>query len=377
MLFERFQQARVVIVDDVAANTRLLESSLKAFGLRNIVSFSDSAAALDWLRANSWSLLLLDIDMPAPDGFEILRQLSDRDRGVSPVVIITALSDTVSRRCGLELGANDYLSKPVDLPEVILRVRSNLELSFANLALQQAKSGLEARVEQRTAQLNESYLAVMQTLTRAAAYRDNETGSHIQRIGESAALIARELGMDESWVELLRQAAPLHDVGKIGIPDHILLKPGALTEDERRIMNQHPQIGWDILNQEHPSPLTRMAADIALGHHEKWDGQGYPHGLSGEQIPLAARIVALCDVYDALRMPRPYKAAWSCERAQCYIREQAGKHFDPLLVRTLEGLYPRIEAIQHEWDDCRRTFSWQPPVQPNQPDTQTTASTST
>jgi putative two-component system response regulator len=377
MLFERFQQARVVIVDDVAANTRLLESSLKAFGLRNIVSFSDSGAALDWLRTNSWSLLLLDIDMPAPDGFEILRQLAERDRGASPVIMITALSDTVSRRTGLELGANDYLSKPVDLPEVILRVRSNLELSFASLALQEAKSGLEARVERRTAQLNESYLAVMQTLTRAAAYRDNETGNHIQRIGESAALIAEELGMDEDWVELLRQAAPLHDVGKIGIPDHILLKPGALTEDERRIMNQHPQIGWDILNQEHPSPLTRMAADIALGHHEKWDGKGYPHGVSGDQIPLAARIVALCDVYDALRTSRPYKAAWSSERAQCYIREQAGKQFDPRLVRILEGMYSRIEAIQHEQGGCRRTFSWDTPAQPGYPDTETTTSTST
>ncbi|SHM12293.1 HD domain-containing phosphohydrolase [Phytopseudomonas punonensis] len=351
MLSKNFSHCRVVIVDDVVANVRLLESSLKAFGLRNTISFSDSAVALDWLKKNPWNLLLLDIDMPAPNGFEILRQLADRDRSASPIMIITALGDAENRRTGLELGANDYIDKPVDLPEIILRVGSNLALSEARTALLSAKAGLEDRVRERTAQLDESYGAVIRTLTRAAAYRDNETGNHINRIGETSALVASVIGMDEAWIELLRQAAPMHDVGKIGIPDSILLKPGALTEQERLIMNEHPLIGFSILNDDHPSALTRMAAEIALNHHEKWDGSGYPNRLQGEQIPLSARIVALCDVYDALRMERPYKSAWPVERALAHIHEQSGLHFDPELVAILDPLISDIEAIRQRLGD--------------------------
>lgn len=352
MLSKDFSQSRVVIVDDVVANGRLLESSLKAFGMRNTISFSDSAAALDWLQHNPWNLLLLDLDMPAPNGFDILRALSARDRSCNPIIIITALNDSVSRRTGLELGANDYLSKPVDLPEVILRVRSNLQLSQASQALQETNMTLEQHVRERTAQLNQSYGALVRTLCRASAYRDSETGNHIVRIGESAALIAEAHGMSPEWVELMRQAAPMHDVGKIGIADHILLKPGPLNEEERQLMQQHPAIGHSILTDQHASTLTDLAAEIALSHHEKWDGSGYPNGLKGEQIPLSGRIVAICDVYDALRMPRPYKEPWPIEKAQAYIREQAGKHFDPQLVALVESLYEKIEALQHALSDC-------------------------
>jgi len=260
MLSKDFSQSRVVIVDDVVANSRLLESSLKAFGMRNTVSFSDSAAALDWLQHNPWNLLLLDLDMPAPNGFDILRALSERDRSCNPIIIITALNDSVSRRTGLELGANDYLSKPVDLPEVILRVRSNLQLSQASQALQETNMSLEQRVRERTAQLNQSYGALVRTLCRASAYRDSETGNHIVRIGESAALIAEAHGMSPEWVELMRQAAPMHDVGKIGIADHILLKPGPLNEEERQLMQQHPAIGHSILTDQHASALTDLAS---------------------------------------------------------------------------------------------------------------------
>ena len=179
MLSKDFRQSRVVIVDDVIANSRLLESSLRAFGLRDTISFSDSAAALDWLQHNPWSLLLLDLDMPAPNGFDILRALADRDRSSNPIIIITALNDAARRRTGLELGANDYLSKPVDLPEVILRVRSNLQLSQASLALYEANTTLEQRVRERTAQLSQSYSALVRTLCRASAYRDRETGKLI------------------------------------------------------------------------------------------------------------------------------------------------------------------------------------------------------
>ncbi|MGY8828353.1 MAG: HD-GYP domain-containing protein, partial [Pseudomonadales bacterium] len=193
--------------------------------------------------------------------------------------------------------------------------------------------------------------AVIRCLARAADYKDNETGNHIMRIGESAALLARAYGMDAPWVELLRQAAPMHDVGKIGIPDSILCKPGKLTDDERLVMNTHAQIGHDILQDSAASPLLVLAAEIALHHHEKWDGSGYPQGLAGEAIPLSARIVALCDVYDALRSTRPYKPAWPAEKAQALIREQAGQHFDPALVQLMESLFEHIEGVHRRLAD--------------------------
>lgn len=334
---------RIVVIDDVAANLRLLASSLKAFGLNNVMSFSESAEGLQWLINNPWDLLLLDLDMPEPDGFQILERLKERDRSRQPIIILTALTDPVSRRKGLESGANDYLPKPLDLPELVLRVRNCLRLAQATRRLQEANLNLELQVLQRTVQLQESYSAAIRALGRAASYRDNETGDHIQRIGDSAALIAYAIGEPASWCERLRMAAPMHDLGKIGIADHILLKEGPLTAEERQVIMEHPGIGYSILHNEAMDELTEMAAQIAYCHHEKWDGSGYPRGLRGEAIPLAARIVALCDVYDALRISRPYKAAWSVQRAQSFIREQSGRHFDPALVEAIQGCFDQIE----------------------------------
>jgi len=351
--------SRVVVIDDVHTNLRLIEASLSAFGLSQLKIFSDSAAGLDWLQHNDWDLLLLDLDMPAPDGFEILRQLAGRDRGSAPVLIVTALNDVSSRRRGLQLGANDYLCKPLDLPELLLRVRNSLALSQASRALQQERKNLEQMVQQRTEQLSGSYRALILSLSRAAEYKDNETGNHILRIGESAALMARALNQDANWVEMLRLAAPMHDIGKIGIPDNVLGKPGAFTAEERELMNHHPRIGYDILHAEPTEPaepLMALAAEIALYHHEKWDGSGYPYGLKGLDIPLSARIVALCDVYDALRSLRPYKKAWSPERAQAHIHEQAGQHFDPQLVAVMSGLFAQLEQLQENMADTADTL---------------------
>ncbi|MEE5082846.1 HD domain-containing phosphohydrolase [Pseudomonas alliivorans] len=338
--------AVIVIIDDVATNILLLESCLRAFNLQHIQTFSNSAEGLQWCRDNDWDLLLLDIDMPAPNGFDILDALQGRDRTASSIIIVTALDDPHSRRIGLEKGANDYICKPIDMPEVLLRVRGCLILAQSSRFLQTAKQELEIKVEQRTAQLQESYRAMLRSLSRAASYRDNDTGDHIDRIGQSAALLARKIGMPTSWCDLIRQAAPMHDVGKIGVPDIILQKPGPLTCEERALMQTHPRIGYEILHDPHGSGLTDMAAEISLGHHEKWDGTGYPSGLKGEDIPLSARIVALCDVYDALRMVRPYKPAWDIEAATAYIKEHAGSHFDPALSDVFCEIIDEVERLK-------------------------------
>lgn len=351
MMSEAIRSSRVVVIDDVASNLRLLESSLRTFGLEHIKTFSDSAAGLAWLLKNPWDLLLLDLDMPTPSGFDILQKLAQRDHSRSPVIIISALSRAEDRRKGLEMGAQDYICKPVDMFDLILRVRNNLQLSLASQSLHQERDQLEEQVQERTAQLNCSFQALIRSLSRAAAYKDNETGNHVLRIGESAALLATALGHAPQWVEQLRLAAPMHDVGKIGIADAILGKPGILTAAERVIMNEHARIGYEILCDEQASPLTELAAEIALYHHEKWDGSGYPYGLKGEAIPLAARIVAICDVYDALRSHRPYKQAWTQERAQSYMCEQSGRHFDPELVEVFKALFDEVDDLQQHLGD--------------------------
>lgn len=345
MLSDALRFATVVVIDDMVPNLRLLESSLKAFGLKQVHAFSNSAEGLAWLQSNHWDLLLLDLDMPAPNGFEVLQALAGRDRNAAPVIIVTALSGVEDRRHGLELGANDYICKPLDLPELLLRVCNNLQLSLASQALHHERNQLEEKVQRRTQQLRESFQAVIRSLGRAACYKDNETGNHILRIGESAALMATALGADREFVERLRLAAPMHDVGKIGIPDAILAKPGPLNPEEREIMNHHARIGYEILFDEQHSSLTDLAAEIALYHHERWDGSGYPQGLKGEAIPLAARIVALSDVYDALRSPRPYKRPWTAEATQAYILEQSGKQFDPQLVAIMARLFDQLEEL--------------------------------
>lgn len=339
-------ESRIVIIDDVPTNLRLLDSCLRAVGLRNITTFSDSAQGLDWLLSNAWDLVLLDLDMPAPDGFEILDRLNKRDRTESPVIIVTALNDQQNRRKGLEKGANDFISKPIDLPEVLLRVRNCLELSQAAKQLRDVNAELERKVELRTVQLASSYKAISSSLNRAASYRDDDTGQHIVRIGESSALLAKAIGMPSPWCELMKMAAPLHDIGKIGIADAILQKPGALTPQERQIMQEHARIGYEILRDPHGSPLTDLAAEIALAHHERWDGTGYPNGLQGKQIPLSARIVSICDVYDAIRMPRAYKQAWDVERSRRFITDQAGTQFDPFLVDIFSSLFDEIDRLR-------------------------------
>lgn len=351
MLPENLKDATVVLVDDTPANLRLLESSMKAFGLRNVKAFSDSAAALLWLQNTPWDLLVLDLDMPEPDGFDILKALDARDRSAMPIIIVSALSRPEDRRKGLSLGANDYICKPLDLPELLLRVRSTLELAIATQALSVERDRLEETVQKRTAQLSSSYQSIIGMLSRAAGYRENETERHIMRIGEYAALIARAIGLTEEQCEHMRLAMPMHDIGKIGIPEAILKKSGPFSPEEREVMEHHARIGFHILNDSASTPLTLLAAEIALYHHERWDGKGYPQGLKGEEIPLSGRIAALCDVYDALRSARPYKTAWSAEETLAYFRECSGTHFDPQLVHVFERIFDQLEIIQNRLVD--------------------------
>lgn len=351
MLPEQLRNATVVLVDDTPANLRLLESSMKTFGLRNLQAFSDPAAALAWLQEMPWDLLVLDLDMPAPNGFDILKALADRDRSTASIIIASALSRPEDRRRGLALGANDYICKPLDLPELLLRVRNSLALVMASNALRGERDQLEQAVQERTAQLRSSYQSIIGMLSRAAGFKENETGRHVMRTGEYAAVIARAIGLTEEQCEHLRLAMPMHDIGKIGISEAILSKPGPFTPDERDIMQQHARIGYHIMNDSMATPLTRLGAEIALYHHEHWDGGGYPQGLKGGEIPLSGRIAAICDVYDALRSVRPYKTAWTAENTLAFFLERSGSHFDPELVDVFVRNFDQLESIRQRMLD--------------------------
>lgn len=342
---ETLRDARILIVDDEVVNLKLLERMLGAQGYRNLVPVQDPVRVLDTYRQAPVDLILLDLNMPDLDGFAIMEQLRAlEDPLLPPIVVLTAQAGREHLLRALHGGARDFLTKPFDRPELLVRVGNLLEVHRAHRMTHDQKHLLEAMVCERTAELRDTRLQVVQRLGRAAEYRDNETGNHILRMSHSAVLLARRLGHGEAQCELLLHASPMHDIGKIGIPDHILLKPGKLTAEEWAIMKTHTTIGANILEGD-DSELLRHAREIALCHHEKWDGSGYPHGLAGESIPLSARIVALADVFDALTSERPYKRPWPVDEAVAYIREQSGQHFEPRIVEHFLASLPEILAI--------------------------------
>jgi len=260
-----------------------------------------------------------------------------------PVIFVTAKTDIVDEQKGFALGAVDYITKPVSPPIVQARVATHISLYDQNLAL-------STKVKQRTEALELSRLEIIRKLGRAAEYKDNETGMHVVRMSYYSKILAQQLDVSDKWVELLFQAAPMHDIGKIGIPDNILGKPGKLDADEWAIMQTHVTIGGDIIG-DNESELLQLAQEIALYHHEKWDGSGYPHKLSGTDIPLSARIVAIADVFDALTSERPYKTAWPLEKAIGLIQEEAGKHFDPALVPIFIEKLDEMLSIKESFTD--------------------------
>ncbi|WP_022851816.1 HD domain-containing phosphohydrolase [Limisalsivibrio acetivorans] len=332
----------ILVVDDEVINLDIMEEMLSDH--YSVITASSGSEALEMATVKQPDLILLDVMMDEPDGYEVCRRLrNDPILRDIPVIFITALSSDSDQAAGFKAGAVDFITKPLSETVVLARVRTHLELKGH-------RDRLEDIVRDRTAKLRQTQLNIVKCLGHAAEFRDNETGMHIHRMSYFCELMAKELGMDDNQAELLATASTMHDVGKIGIPDKILLKPGKLTFEEFEIMKQHTVIGHNLLPDD-DSELLKLARKVALLHHEKWEGGGYPQGLKGEEIPLECRIVAICDVYDALTSERPYKRAWSPEEALAQILKGRGTHFEPEITDKFEKNFDRIVQLGSEYSD--------------------------
>ncbi|OLC55524.1 MAG: two-component system response regulator [Acidobacteria bacterium 13_1_40CM_4_69_4] len=331
--------ARILIVDDQEANTRLLENLLGRSGYTNLKTTTNPREVPALYAEFSPDLILLDLVMPGLDGFGVMEAL----RGLVPVatylpvLVLTADITSEAKERALASGAKDFLTKPFDPAEVLLRIRNLLETRWLHLRLQDRNRMLEARVSARTEDLEEAQIEILERLALAAEYRDDLTGRHTQRVGQHAGVLARARGLADDQVTLIRRAATLHDVGKIVIPDYLLLKPVNLGPEEFEVLKAHTTIGARILSGSR-FPLLQMAAEIALAHHERWDGKGYPEGLRGEAIPLPARIVAVVDAFDELTNDRPYRKAISRQQALEILERGAGSQWDKRLVETFASM---------------------------------------
>lgn len=324
--------ASILIVDDQPSNVRLLEQILRREDYVDLRSTTDSAEVIDLCKQRMPDLILLDLHMPGVDGVELMQRL----RAISGVdfpqiLVLTGDSSAEAKARALSSGARDFLSKPFEISEVILRIHNLIDLRLLHRELREKNEELEQRVLDRTRELDEARCEVIEKLGMAAEFRDDATGQHTTRVGRSAAMLAAAFGLPAAEVELIGRAAPLHDVGKIAIPDRILLKPGPLTEAEMDIMRTHTEIGARLLSKSR-SPMLAVAQQIALTHHERWDGRGYPSGVAGEDVPLAGRIVALADYFDAMCHDRPYRRRFPPDDVKMFIAEQRGRHFDPILT---------------------------------------------
>ncbi len=339
------ERQTVLVVDDTPENIDVLSGLLRPE--YRVKAAPNGQRALQVARAQPQpDLILLDVMMPGMDGYQVCRELkADPRTHHIPVIFVTARNEVEDEEKGLSLGAVDYITKPISPPIVLARVRTQLALYDQNRQL-------ERRVRERTEELLETRLEIIRRLGRAAEFKDNETGLHVIRMSHYARLLAQALGADPDWTELLFNAAPMHDIGKIGIPDRILLKPGPLDQREWAVMRKHPLYGAEIIG-EHRSALLQLSREIALNHHEKWDGSGYPRGAKGLQIPLSARIVAIADVFDALTTARPYKQAWAIGDAIRYIEQQAAAHFDPELVSLFGTVLPEMLKIRERYEEGR------------------------
>lgn len=343
----------VLIVDDTPANLKLMVSLIEKSGEGlTTSSHSDPFQGLGACATESEvDLLIVDYMMPGLDGIEFTRRFRALPgHGETPVLMVTADHERNTRYAALDAGVTDFLTKPIDSREFRLRVRNMLTIQNSRKLIVDRAAWLEREVAKRTEAIVARELEMIMRLSRAAEFRDPETGAHIQRMAHFSQLIAEGLGMEAAERELILKAAPMHDVGKIAIPDHILLKPGRLTSAEFDLMKRHAEYGYEILRDGH-SALLDMAAIIAWSHHEKFDGSGYPRGLAAEDIPLHGRIVAVADVFDALTSSRPYKDAWPRDQAFDFLRHGAGTHFDPACVETFLERADSILDIQNRFRD--------------------------
>ncbi|TGL55232.1 response regulator [Leptospira kemamanensis] len=325
-----YEKAKILIIDDEPTNLQILNEILK----NDYTLYFAKDAKKGWELAENErpNLILLDVMMPETTGYDLCQKLKANEiTKFIPVIFVTALTDVGDEEKGFSLGAVDYITKPVSPSIVKARVKTHLSLV----------DGEEVKITR---------LQIIQRLGMASEYKDNETGMHVIRMSHYSKTLARAIGYSEEGAEEILNAAPMHDVGKIGIPDSIIQKPGKLTEEEWLIMKRHPEIGAEIIGDHHSS-LLRLAKSIALTHHEKFDGSGYPKGLVGEIIPLEGRIIAIADVFDALTTVRPYKKAWEVEDALSYLQKEAGTHFDPKLVKEFLTVIPKILEIKAEWPE--------------------------
>ena len=328
--------AKILIVDDQPNNIILLERMLRADGYDIITSTMDPCEVCGLHLTNHFDLILLDLQMPGMDGFQVMENLKKIEpEGYLPVLVVTAQPGHKLR--ALQAGAKDFISKPFELAEVLVRVHNMIEVRLLSNKLRHYNDALEQQVRERTAELQDSFLETIFNMTRAAEFKDEDTGAHVVRISYYSRELARNLGGDDDFVERIFFSSPMHDIGKIGIPDHILLKPGPLLADEWEVMKSHVPIGVKILGNS-KSPYLKMGAEIILNHHERWDGGGYPSGKRGEAIPFAARIMNICDIYDALRSKRPYKPALSHIEVMDILMNGDNRtrveHFDHVILTT-------------------------------------------
>jgi putative two-component system response regulator len=333
----------VLVVDDTPENIHVLSGVLQEeYAVRVATSGEKAIAAA---RADPQpDLILLDVKMPVMDGYEVCRRLkNDYHTQRIPVIFVTALGEAEDEARGFELGAVDYIIKPINPAIVRARVRTHVQLY-------DQKRHLLELVQQRTRELEDTRLQIIRRLGRAAEFKDDETGYHVIRMSHYCRMLAIAGGIPEHRAELLFNAAPMHDVGKIGVPDNILEKPGPLTPDEWSIVKRHPVIGAGIIGR-HNNELLEMARVVALTHHERWDGSGYPRALRGEAIPLVGRIVAVADAFDALTSTRPYKQAWPVEEAVALLRREAGRQFDPRLIPKFIELLPQVKDIMGQYSE--------------------------
>ncbi len=344
---EQKSNARILIVDDQKLHALFLKEVLGQAGYKNVSYLTDPFKVFPAVHELRPDLIILDILMPHLDGFQVMEKLHDFRVGhYLPILALSAEKSSEVRLRALQSGANDFINKPYENLEILIRIQNMIEMRNLHMVVEDQNKILEAKVQERTKELSDSHLEIIRRLAQAAEFRDNDTGLHIIRMSQYCAKFGETLGLNDSECDLLLHASPLHDVGKIGIPDSILLKPGPLTVPEYEIMKTHTTIGAKLLSGSN-SPTMKMAQTIALTHHEKWDGSGYPRQLKGDAIPVIGQIAGLCDVFDALTSERPYKKAWTPEEALKELVNQKGKHFNPVFVDRFIEVFAEIEAVRN------------------------------